>query len=60
MALVPPVVLAPPAYGGVALSPGEAVVLAHAALRPGRTAFVDLEWMPAGASTLPAAFLLSG
>ncbi len=55
-----PVVLAPPAYGGVALSPGEAVVLAHAALRPGRTAFVDLEWMPAGASTLPAAFLLSG
>jgi hypothetical protein len=54
-----PVILAPPAYGGVALVPDEAVVLAQVHVHPGRTSLVRLQWMPAGASTLPAAFLLA-
>lgn len=43
-----------------ALTAHDAVVLAQEGVRTGRTSVLDLQWMPAGASSLPAAFLLNG
>jgi hypothetical protein len=41
------------------LTPRDAVVLAHLPVRPGRLTRLHLQWMPAGASTLPAAFAVA-